>query len=422
MVKRRKDSKGRVLRNGETQRTDGKYMFRYTDYDGSRKTIYSWRLIESDKDPAGKQSKGSLRELEKIISKDLEDGIRTSDGDKTSVNKLFESFLELRTDLKPTTRSNYVCLYNKHVRDDIGKRPLGSVKHSDVYKYYQSLLNDRELKTATVQVINSILCQMFNIAVQDDMIRKSPAEGVISELIKRAGNDKSKRHALTIGQQSTLIDYIYGDPKYKSYGTLFTVLIGTGMRIGEALGLTWDDVDFKNNIISVNHSINYKPTDSSGYEYHVTSTKTAAGNRKIPMFQDVRKALLAEKRKRKNPKNEPFVVDGYKGFVFLNSSGKVFTPAFVFDVIQNIVTDCNRTEAFKAERENRKPELIPKISAHIFRHTFCTRLCENETNIKVVQDIMGHKNIRTTMDVYNEATAEAKMLSFANLEGKIKLR
>ena len=81
----------------------------------------------------------------------------------------------------------------------------------------------------------------------------------------------------------------------------------------------------------------------------------------------------------------------------------------------------NKEEAMRAEKEKREPCLIPKISAHILRHTFCTRMCEIETNTKIIQEVMGHKNIRTTMNVYNEATSDAKIASFKAAEGAIYL-
>ncbi|MCR5137570.1 MAG: site-specific integrase [Oscillospiraceae bacterium] len=211
------------------------------------------------------------------------------------------------------------------------------------------------------------------------------------------------------------------NPRYSRCTNLFVTLLGTGMRIGECLGLRWADVDFKKNLISVNHAISCKDTEAGGYAYRIHSPKTAAGNRVIPMFNDVREALQNEKRKKKNPDWEPFTVNGCTGFIFLNSNGKVYTPAAVFDKIQSIVTDYNHVEATKAREQEREPVLIPKISAHILRHTFCTRLCEVEPNIKVIQEVMGHKNIRTTMDIYNEATEEAKLDRFRALDGTIDL-
>ena len=227
--------------------------------------------------------------------------------------------------------------------------------------------------------------------------------------------------ALTEEEQTRLIEFIYQSKTYCRLGPLFTVLLGTGMRIGEALGLRWCDCDFKKELISVNHTIIYRPSETSGYKYRISEPKTKAGLRVIPMLSDVKKALLSEKRKRRRPDSEPFSIGEYTGFIFLNSKGKVFTPAYVFDSIQHITSTYNREEYFKAQEENREPVYLPKFSAHILRHTFCTRLCENERNLKIIQDVMGHRNIRTTMDVYNEATESKKLESFSSLDGKIKL-
>ena len=78
-----------------------------------------------------------------------------------------------------------------------------------------------------------------------------------------------------------------------------------------------------------------------------------------------------------------------------------------------------KEEIEKAEKEDREPLIIPHFSAHHLRHTFCTRLCENESNLKVIQSIMGHSDITTTMDIYAEATQEKKQEIVANLQGKI---
>lgn len=90
-------------------------------------------------------------------------------------------------------------------------------------------------------------------------------------------------------------------------------------------------------------------------------------------------------------------------------------------VIDRIVKEHNKQEKMLAEQEGREPLIIPHFSVHNLRHTFCTRFCENETNIKIIQEIMGHADITTTMDVYNEATKEKKKEFFAGLEGKIKI-
>lgn len=421
MSEKRKDSKGRVLWNGEVQRSDGKYMFRYVDSNGKRHSVYSWKLVSTDKLPDGKRCEKALRDIEKEIRRDIDDDIRTTDASTISVNDLFASFMELRVDLRTTTRCNYVCLYDKHVRSYLGSKKLRAVKFTDIQKLYVDMVQNKNLKTSTVQSVHSILYQMFESATMDNIIRVNPSANVLKSLKKMLNVGQEKRHALTEEEQKRLLNYVYSSAQHKRWAPIITILLGTGMRIGEALGLRWCDCDFKKDIISINHALLYKPRESGGYEYRISETKTTAGLRIIPMFLDVRRALLKEKNKSKNTHLDPFVVDNYTDFVFLNNCGKVFTPAAVFDAIQNITSSYNREEFFIAANEHREPCYLPKFSAHILRHTFCTRMCENENNIKVVQDVMGHKSSRTTMDVYNEATIVKKIASFKSIEGKIKL-
>ena len=82
---------------------------------------------------------------------------------------------------------------------------------------------------------------------------------------------------------------------------------------------------------------------------------------------------------------------------------------------------CIRQPGQDAQEENREPIIIPHFSCHVFRHTFCTRFCENETNIKVIQEIMGHANISITMDIYAKATEEKKKQALDDLSGNLKI-
>ena len=123
MAEKRRDSKGRILKTGEVQREDGKYMYRYVDSDGVRKTVYSWRLVETDRVPAGRKDGPALRTLIQQVNKDLEDGIRPLTSIDITLNEQFQSFMESRKDLKETTRCNYLCLYKAHVQNTLGRRP-----------------------------------------------------------------------------------------------------------------------------------------------------------------------------------------------------------------------------------------------------------------------------------------------------------
>lgn len=422
MTNSKRDSKGRILRNGEAQRKDGRYMFRYTDAEGTRRTLYSWRLVDTDKTPDNGRPCVALRDMEKEVLRDIDDGIKSHEAKRTTVNDLFDRFIKDRQDLRVSTRSNYICLYNAHIRNGLGRKSLSCAKPSDIRKLYMSLAVDKGMARRSIESINAILLQIFNNAVMDNVMRTNPAQGVLAAM-KNVGGESRHRRALTEEEQAAFIEYVYRSDRYCRLAPLFTVLLGTGMRIGEALGLQWSSCDFKKNLITVDHTIAYKKNDEGVFGYIVSEPKTKAGNRTIPMLSDVRKVLL-EERENRPPHSGNFSVGKYSDFIFLNSKGKVYSNSYIYDAIQSIVTDYNKEEAVSAKIEKRDPLFLPKISAHIFRHTFCTRLCENKTDIqdiKVIQDVMGHKNIGVTMDVYNDIFESRKTKSFQDIDGLIKL-
>lgn len=418
MPDKRKDSKGRRLRNGETQMPDGRYKFQYTDNDGKRRAVYSWRLVETDKTKEAQQQE-SLREKEKKILKDLDDHIKTQSAEQLTVNDMFERFLDIRLDLRGATRKCYKDLFNAHVCSAIGDRKIGRVKPSDIQKMYHKAVTEHGVNPSTVQKVHSVVYQVFDIAVADSIIRINPASNAFRHFSKTNVVTSKPRDALTAKQQEQFIDFVYSSRTYKRLGNLFTVLLGTGLRIGEALTLTWDDIDFDTGMITIYKTMAYKQGEDGRYDYRISPPKTAAGNREIPMLDDVKAALL---RERSRPKPEKkFVVAGHTGFVFLNNAGQVYTNSFLYDSIQGIVETYNREELAKASSEKRQPEYLPKISAHIFRHTFCKRMCEQGVNLKVLQDIMGHRNIRTTMEVYAKATRDKKLEAIKEMNGRFRI-
>lgn len=422
MSEKRRDNKGRLLRQGELQRSDGQYEYRFFDTKGNKHSVYSWKLVETDKLPKGKRNCKSLRDLEKEIQRDIDDGINSYTASRMTLNHFFDDYMETKIELKPSTRTNYKYMYNKYVRNDFGERSIASIKYSDVKKFYIHLIKDCGFKPNSMEIVNTIIHPFFTIAVRDGLIRLNPASGVMAD-IKRSHNwEKPKRHALTEAQQSAFIDYVKGTAKYYHWLTLFTVLLGTGCRVGEVIELRWQDCNFYENIITIDHSLIYRQQeDGSGCKFSVSTPKTKSGIRIIPMFDAVKEALLTEREKQELVGFNQTVIDGYSGFIFRNRYGDVMNPATINRAIDRIVRDYNKEETERASREHRPAELLPHFSVHNLRHTFCTRFCENETNLKVIQEIMGHADISTTMDVYNEATKEKKIESFANLEGKIKI-
>ena len=382
--------KERKLEKGESKRKDGRYMYRYTDSNGKRHAIYAKTLTE-------------LRIQERQIKRDkkeLNEYVTTG----ASVNFVFDRYISLKTNLKQNTRSNYIYIYNKFIRDGFGRRNINEIRFSDVKQFYVSLLS-AGLQVNTLDNIHTVLHPTFQLAVRDNVIRSNPSDGVMAELKKNDGKNKGIRHALTLEQQRAFLNYIANSPVYCHWLPLFTFLFGTGCRIGEAVGIRWEDVDFEKKEISVNHSLEYMLDENRKAAWHVSTPKTAAGVRVIPLLKEVEEALLEEKENQKRiGVNNVDEVDGMTGFMFANRFGKLLLPSSVNRAIVRISDAYNAEETVRAAREKREPILIPHFSAHHIRHTFATRLCEHESNQKVIQSIMGHADIATTMNIYAEAT------------------
>lgn len=421
MSGRKRDNKGRILRQGERQRPDGRYEYRYMDGTGATRSVYSWKLTDADKAPNGKRCFKSLREMEKEIWRDLEDGVNGFSAKRTTLNDFFDEYIETKYELKQSTRTNYRYMYRRHVREDIGQKDIASIRYSDIKRFYIHLIRDCNFKPNSMEIIHTILHPIFTMAVRDGLIRMNPTEGVMSEIKKSHDWEKPKRHALTVAQQEAFVDYISKTKKYQHWMPVFTVLLGTGCRIGEMIGLRWEDCDFERNIISINHNLIYRQQDSGKCEFHITTPKTKSGCRIVPMLSEVKKALQQERLRQMKIGFNHAVIDGYSGFIFRNRYGDCLSAHSINRAIERVSRDYNEEETERAKQEKREPVLLPHFTAHNLRHTFCTRFCENETNLKIIQEIMGHADISTTMNIYNEATKEKKMESFANLEGKIKI-
>ena len=422
MSEKRRDRKGRILRRGELQRNDGKYEYRYYDEKGVRRSIYSWKLIETDTVPQGKRCKQSLRELERQIQRDLEDGIQTRAARQMTLNDLFDHYMELKYELKTSTRVNYRYMYDRYVRETLGSKNITSLRYSDIRAFYNSLLRERGFRLNTIETIHSLLHPAFTLAIRDNLIRVNPSDGVLPDIKKCNRRERPKKHALTEAQQAVFMQFVANSVRYRQWGPLFTVMLGTGCRVGEIIGLRWEDCDFAEETISINHSLLYRQKEPRGAcEFMVSTPKTETGSRVIPMATEVKRALEQERQFQTEVCPANIIIDGYSNFIFTSQTGGVLSPHTVNRAIERIRTAYNSQETELANQEQREPQLLPHFSAHTLRHTFCARFCEHETNLKVIQEIMGHASITTTMDVYNHVTLEQKIASFKRLGETYKI-
>ncbi len=408
MAKARKDNKGRALRKGETYRkSDNTYMYKYTDPMGRKKYIYSNNLM-------------TLREREKKLIKDQLDGLDVYVAGNATINFVFDRYISTKTDIRETTRAGYHYTYDRYVRDGFGKRKIADIKYSDVLGYYIKLSEEKNLSVGTIDSIHCILRPTFQLAFRDDIIRKNPCDEVMAAFKKCTGNKTGVRHALSVEEQTAFLKYIENTERFRRWYPLFSIMLGTGMRIGEVLGLRWEDVDLEKRTISVNHALVYYQNygDTNKAVLSISVPKTQAGVRNIPVVDNLLGAFEELKEMTKITGGCVSEIDGMSDFVFFNRFLEVQKPPTVNDAIRSISDNYNAEEVIKARREGRKPVILPHFSCHHLRHTFCTRLCEADINIKVIQQIMGHKDIQTTMDIYAEVSEFKKhdsMIKFAEM-------
>lgn len=407
----RKDSRGRILNKGEIQRKDGCYAYIYIGVSGKRETVYAKTLAE-------------LRKKESLIQKALIDGLKYGEAESTTVNSMFDRYILTKRDLKITTLTNYNYYYNSYVRDGFGERTLASIKYSDVLLFYQDLAREKGLRSSTIEIVDCVLHPAFEMAVRDEIIKSNPSSGAIGSIKRSLGNDQIKKTPLTEEQQKAFLNYCRTSATFNRWSPLFTVLLGTGCRIGEILGLRWDDVDLEQKQISINHTLSYHMImdgSNAPCKFKITPPKTEAGYRVIPMMPNVYNAFLQEKSNCEKNGYCSVTVDGMTNFVFQNQNGNLHSNRTVNRVIERIIRNYNDAEFKEAQKEERQPNLLPHFSCHILRHTFCSRFCENETNVKTIQTIMGHANIKTTMNVYAKVSEHVKVESLNALSQKLDI-
>ena len=230
-----------------------------------------------------------------FIRKDRLDGIRTYLAGETTLNYAFDRYLALKYDLKPSTKTNYMYIYEHFVRRRLGRKLIRDLRYSDIRLYYSQLIVKEKVSPSTVENIHTLINPVLSMAVRDGIIRNNPADGLMKEIKRSSLWKKGARHPLSIEESAAFLDYVESSPIYNHWLTLFVVFFGTGMRVSEVCGLRWEDIDFDKNEVNVNHTIVYRkyPDEETG-SLHVSTTKSEKGNRIIPMVGEVKEALLAE--------------------------------------------------------------------------------------------------------------------------------
>lgn len=403
-MEKRYDKKHRLLKTGESERSDGYYQYRYTDKKGKRHTITASTLEE-------------LRQKEDIIIINKAEGIRADAGNVT-LDDMFKLWSRLKRGLKDNTFQNYCYMYKTFVSSEIGHCRIATLRKSDLKAFYNTMVDERNLKIATVDNIHTVLHQVLDIAVEDGYLRTNISDNLLKEL--KQSHNTGCRHvkALTVAEQELFLDFLKREnTPYHHWYPIFSIMINTGMRVGEITGLQWEDVHFDEGMIEVNRTLVYYDHAEGGCYFNIHTPKTEAGKRVIPMLDEVKEAFLEEKRYQEfNDLKCKMSVDGYENFIFINRFGNLQHQGTLNKALRRIIRDCNDLQLLKSTKN---PVLLPRFSCHSLRHTFTTRLVEAGVNLKVIQDTLGHKDFSTTMDIYTDVTRELKQREFDNLQEKM---
>lgn len=393
--------KGPVLKQGEYQRANGTFEYKWRDKMGKRHSVYAKTLDE-------------LRDKEIDVLRDALDGIR-ADKNSITINDLYYRWIQLKKGLKANTFQNYKYMYTQFVEPDFGKMHIADLKRSDVRAFYNHLADAQHVKPNTIDTIHTVLHQVLELGVEDEYLRYNPSDNALKELKRAHNNDTEKRRALTLKEQEIFEAFLAKEGQYHRWYPIYTVMLYTGMRVGEITGLRWSDIDLDAGTISVNHTLVY--FDKGGVErcsFAINTPKTKAGERLIPMLPKVKEAFLMEKEYQEECGIECNAeVDGYTDFIFINRFGGVQHQGTLNKALRRMIRDCNYEIL---DKNPNATELLPRFSNHSLRHTFTTRMCEAGVNLKAMQDILGHADAETTLQIYADATKDLKVAELINFE------
>ena len=380
---KRKDNKGRVLQKGESQRQDGTYDYRYTNRAGERKCLYAPTLAELRK------------KEEKLQAFGISDK-----GKKITVENMVEIYLKTKRNLAVSTVSSYNDIVRLYIAPSwFGKLKLADVIRSDILNFYCELY-DKGLSIGYIEIIHNVVNPAFKMAVLDDLIRKNPCTAVLKDF-KGTHDIETVKDALTIQQQEAFLNFAKTNVFLRESYYIIIILIESCLRISELFGLRWKDVSFEKNEIDINHQLIYGRVNGK-FTFYVAPPKNKSSIRKVPLTIMAKKSFAMLKKIYSAPEyKSDAIVDGYSDFIFRGRGGGLLKEATYQRTLTLLTTKYNAIETEIAEFEERDPKLMPNITPHTFRHTGCTRLADAGIDPKVLQELMGHANVMTTMKYYN---------------------
>ena len=361
------------------RKSDGRWIAKYVHTQGSRpKVIYG---------KTEQEAKKKLREYKKEIAKNGYVEVQ-----KTTVQAYMDNwFREIKmNELKPKSIDALDVTLRNQVYPYIGDIQIGSLTSTDVQSMLKQLVL-KELSYSTIKKAYMAINACCNFAVDNEKLIKNPCRGVKlpKNLERKKGDIKffNQEQVELICKECT-VQHGNGKQVYR-LGHAIIVLLNTGMRIGELLGLKWADVDYDKKIAKVEDSVilikdrtRNEKDDTPKYKLvEQASVKTDSSSRWVHLNK---KAISALK--------ELQLINGEHTHVMANSNGKIFAPNNFDRMLRNILERCN----------------LETGGAHTLRHTFASMLFRNGVDVKTVSELLGHSDVAFTYNTYIHLIKEQK--------------
>lgn len=374
-MKRRSNGEGSLYKRG-----DGRWSGCYYDEQFNRHYVYGKTQTEV---------KQKLKK--KMESRTVKHKVYTFE---EWVNEFLDKYK--RNELKVTTYNSYAMLYRKHILGSrIGRMKLDSVKATVLQQFYNEKIkagySSKTVKSIEV-IINSALDKAFKLRI----IEENP--NLFTTIPKK---EKYEAKVLTLKEVECILTESREDPLYP----IVITALYTGLRKGEIMALKWDNIDFEGKKIYVKNSLCRvvdEIPDEKGCRharYEIMSPKTKKSVRTIPMLSEVYEALIEQKRRQDKDKEKNRDIYDDQGFVFANEVGNYLAQRSFMTRYHNFLKEYGITD----------------IRFHDLRHTFASLLIESDISMKVIQELLGHSNIATSMDLYTHISETKKEQAIAQL-------
>lgn len=380
MARRRMNGEGTIY-----QRPNGLWVCEITlGYDANKKRIKK-TVSSMDRDKLQKK----INDLKYMNDRHL-----LTNPSEYTVSDWIEFWLDTykKPSIKPTTYDMYRGNLERYIKPQIGHYKLDKLNPIIIQKFINDIsekgLNTKNgLSQSSIKKVFITLSQACKQAVAVNILYQNPCNSV--QLPKKPAREAT---AFSVDEQNKFLSFCNGNSTFEN---LFIFAFNTGMRLGEMLALTWDDIDTETKMINIRKTLsivnNYDDSEKKSRMIISPTTKTSSGMREVPLNKKALEVICNQKNR--NTTDSPFI--------FFSATGTVPSKRSIYRAFKNILQKAN---------------IQTHLTVHSMRHSFATRLLEKGADIKTVSELLGHKSIQITFDIYGHVSSELKKNTISLLD------